>query len=77
MKRLLPQNRSRETTERELITLEHELDLPPTPGFVSRQLPVSPETAFASSEACLDLVNSHPRAAEFRLREKVNVPFNL
>lgn len=66
-----------EPAKREIITLEHALDLPETPDFVSILPPVSPEVVFRWSEELLPQFNARPDAEERRLRDKCRVPFEL
>ncbi len=53
------------------------LDFPDGSNFVSKELPVDPETVFKLSEEYLPLHNSDPDFKNRRLREKINIPFTL
>jgi hypothetical protein len=61
----------------ELITLEHELDLPDISNFVSKTYPVGIDRMMQLCEEQLPFLNSRPDAAEKRLRDKCTVPFEL
>jgi hypothetical protein len=63
--------------KREPITLDHELDLPEAPDFVSIRPRATLAMVLQWNEELLPLINSRPGERERRLREKVTVPFEL
>ena len=70
-----PQNDPRE--KRELITLEHPLELPDGSGFESRSVRVGLDAMIQLCEERLHLFNARPGAEAERLRDKCDVEFIL